>query len=194
MQLLCLFPVGLQIILRPRIVPIKGRSGDPRVEGGLVRVIQGQLHPEFSDGGRHIEPGPAQIVGPLPFPALLAALGPRAVQAIHGLPALKFLALQMEPGDLRRHNVHLVGHIADGALQGTDAAFKQRRAVLGDTEGAQRLPLQDPAVLPYAQQSVLLIQKQGTVPLVGAEAVCGLERRLQSLILLKRGGVRLRFC
>ena len=119
---------------------------------------------------------------------------PRAVQAIHGLPALKFLALQMEPGDLRRHNVHLVGHIADGALQGTDAAFKQRRAVLGDTEGAQRLPLQDPAVLPYAQQSVLLIQKQGTVPLVGAEAVCGLERRLQSLILLKRGGVRLRFC
>ena len=100
----------------------------------------------------------------------------------------------MEPGDLRRHNVHLVGHIADGALQGTDAAFKQRRAVLGDAEGAQGLPPQDPAVLPYAQQSVLLIQKQGTVSLVGAEAVCGLERRLQSLILLKRGGVRLRFC
>lgn len=55
-------------------------------------------------------------------------------------------------------------------------------------------PSRTPAVLPYAQQSVLLIQKQGTVPLVGAEAVCGLERRLQSLILLKRGGVRLRFC
>ena len=64
-------------------------------------------------------------------------------------------------------------------------------AVLGDAEGAQGLPLQDPAVLPYAQQSVLLIQKQGTVPLVGAEAVCGLERRLQSLIFPKRGGVRL---
>ena len=47
---------------------------------------------------------------------------------------------------------------------------------------------------PYAQQSVLLIQKQGTVPRVGAEAVRELECRLQSLILLKRGGVRLRFC
>lgn len=138
------------------------------------------------DKGNTVEPGPVEIVGPLPFPAFLVSLVHAAVQALHGLPALKLLLFHVEPGDGVRHGVHPGGNVAGGALQRTAAAFKQGAAILGNAEGLQLLALKDPAaVLLHAEQAVGLIQKHRAAPKADVEAVSGGKLGLQGLIVLK---------
>ena len=186
MQFLRLLPVGPQVILGPGIVPVKFRGGDLLVKGLPIGVVQRQLNTELLDRGGHVEPGPVEIVGPLPFPAFLVSLVHAAVQALHGLPALKLLLFHVEPGDGVRHGVHPGGNVAGGALQRTAAAFKQGAAILGNAEGLQFLALKDPAaVLLHAEQAVGLIQKHGAAPKADVEAVSGGKLGLQGLIVLK---------
>ena len=186
MQLLRLLPVGPQVILGPGIVPVKFRGGDLLVKGLPIGVVQRQLNTELLDRGGHVEPGPVEIVGPLPLPAFLVSLVYAAAQALHGLSALKLLLFHVEPGDGVRHGVHPGGNVAGGALQRTAAAFKQGAAILGNAEGLQLLALKDPAaVLLHAEQAVGLIQKHGAAPKADVEAVSGGKLGLQGLIVLK---------